>query len=463
MKKYFILLAMASLLFFVACEDRSDLTAPSAPNTGSADFTRFVSIGNSLTAGTQSGSLFESSQVYSYGKIIADQVGTSYEQPIISEPGIPGKLELHDMTPTILPNPGMGAPTNLNYAAPYNNLGVPGAILWDLTDETDFTAKSIARENPFFEIVLRNQALGKSIVEQALNLQPTFINLWIGNNDVLGYATSGGSSGTDITGLLPTNTNVFAFIYNAVATALTDTTGARKIAAANIPDVQNISYFTTIGPKIAAVLKDVMAVNPAVVGLFYQKNGEAVASSFATPDELIAGDVLLTLVASPYASLVGTPTGKFYREVMGGFIPPGIDTTQAFGLHPQNPWPHPYTLDPIELALVIEHTEAFNATIQAAVNANSDTWVLVDINEFFAEVKAAELATGGMIIDGINFNTGFILGNSFSLDGVHPTTQGYGVIANEFISAINSKFNAAIPRINVSTLPGSIGLGKVAL
>jgi len=454
---------MASLLFFVACEDRSELTAPSAPNTGSADFTRFVSIGNSLTAGYQSGSLYESSQVFSFGKIIADQVGVSYEQPIISEPGIPGKLELHDLSPTILPNPGLGAPTNLSYEAPYNNLGIPGAILWDLTDETDFTEKSNARENPYFEIVLRNQALGKSIVEQALNLQPTFINLWIGNNDVLGYATSGGTSGTDLTGLLPSNPNVFAFLYNAVAIALTDTTGLRKIAAANIPDVQNIPYFTTIGPKIADALIDVMEANPAVVGLFYQQNGEAVASAFATPEQLIAGDVLLTLVASSYASLVGTPTGKFYREELDGVIPPGIDTTQAFGLHPQNPWPHPYILDADEIMITKDATTSFNDIIANTVNANSETWVLVDINEFFADVKAAELATGGMIIDGINFNTSFILGNTFSLDGVHLTTQGYGVIANEFISAINSKFGASIRTINVSTLPGSIALGKVAL
>ena len=172
MKKLITLFAMASLLFFVACEDRSDLTAPSAPNTGDADFTRIVSIGNSLTAGYQSGSLFESSQVYSFGKIIADQVGSSYEQPIISEPGIPGKLELHDLSPTISPNPGMGSPTNSNYEAPYNNLGVPGAILYDLTDTTDFATKVVERANPFFGVVLRDQQFGKSIIEQALNLNP---------------------------------------------------------------------------------------------------------------------------------------------------------------------------------------------------------------------------------------------------------------------------------------------------
>ena len=451
-KNIYILLAMASLLFFVACEDRSDLTAPSAPNTGSADLTRFVSIGNSLTAGYQNGSLYESSQVYSFGKIIADQVGVSYEQPLISEPGIPGKLELHDLSPTILPNPGNGEPTNLNYEAPYNNLGVPGALVADLLDETDISARS----NPYFQLVMRNQAaFGSSIIKQALALNPTFINLWIGNNDVLGYATSGGVSQTTLQPIAPTDPSDFQDSYDSIAVSITDST--RKIAAANIPDVQNIPFFTTIGPKIADGIMDAMAVNPAVVGLFYQQNGELIASSFATPEELIAGDILLTLVSSPYASLVGTPTGKFYMDNIG-FVPPAIDTTQAFGLHPQNPWPNIFTLDEAEIIIAQDATTAYNSTIQATVNANSDTWILLDMNTFFDEVAA-----GGMVIDGIQFTTDFIVGNTFSLDGVHPTTQAYGVIANEFISEINRYFGASIPKINVSTLPGSVPLGKVSL
>ena len=41
---------------------------------------------------------------------------------------------------------------------------------------------------------------------------------------------------------------------------------------------------------------------------------------------------------------------------------------------------------------------------------------------------------------------------------MHPTTQGYGIVANEFIKVINDKYDAAIPEINVSTLPGSLPL-----
>ena len=68
-----------------------------------------------------------------------------------------------------------------------------------------------------------------------------------------------------------------------------------------------------------------------------------------------------------------------------------------------------------------------------------------------------------MIIDGLKFTTAFLAGNLFSLDGVHPTTQGYGIVANYFIDVINQKYDASIPTINVSTLPGSITLTDNAM
>jgi len=419
MKKIILLLAMSTLLF-VACEDRSDLTAPSLPNTGDADFSRFVTIGNSLTAGYQSGSLFESSQVYSIGKIIADQVGTTFEQPIISEPGIPGKLELHDLTPTILANTQMGEATNLNYAAPYNNLGVPGAILYDLIDETDLTAKYASRQNPYFQIVMRNQsAFGASIIKQTLALQPTFVNLWIGNNDVLGYATTGGTKGTDpATGTLPTDVPTFTFLYNQVANVLTDTTGLRKIAVANIPDVENIPFFTTIGPKLAASL-EAMGV-PAMVYQTHSSPGYGIA----TTANLKNGDVLLTLTGSAATAYLGDRSGAFYSAT-GIPVPAGVVTDSAFGFSPYNPWPDMFTLDPSEIVIAQTATSGFNNVISSVVSANSTTWVLVDINSFFDNVAA-----NGLIINGIYFTTSFILGNTFSLDGVHPTTRGYAVIAN---------------------------------
>ncbi len=59
-------------------------------------------------------------------------------------------------------------------------------------------------------------------------------------------------------------------------------------------------------------------------------------------------------------------------------------------------------------------------------------------------------------VNGVIFNANYVSGNFFSLDGIHPTSQGYGIIANEFITAINSKYGSSIPAVDVSTIPGSL-------
>ncbi|MCF8435336.1 MAG: hypothetical protein K9G57_00700 [Ignavibacteriales bacterium] len=454
------LLLAVTLLFFVACEDRTELTEPGAPASGNADFARFVSIGNSLTAGYQNGSVYQSGQDYSFGTLIAKQIKTTYAQALISDPGIPNRLQIKDLTVvngevvgvSLGANPDLGTPLNSDYNQPFNNLGIPGAILYDIADTSDFAAKSVARNNPFFSIVLRSKELGKSILQQALIQSPTLMTLWIGNNDVLGYATSGGTSGTDATGTLPTDKNVFAFLYNQLVTAL-DATG-RNIVVGNIPDVKSIPFFRTVGPQLGVGIQAAQTANPAILGLFYQKTGETVASSFATPATLISGGVLITLTGSTYAGLVGVPSGKYYRDY--GLTPgPGIDTTQVFGLHPQNPWPNRFILDANEMAVVDDHTTYFNNTIASLV-ASKSNFALADMNSFFNQV-----ASNGYTSDGISFTTEFLSGGLFSLDGVHPTSQGSAVLANKFIEVINSKFGASIPYVNVASVPSSIPLAKI--
>jgi hypothetical protein len=158
MKKIIIALGLLSIiaLAIIGCEDYNDLNAPEL-NLGSADFTRFVSVGNSLTMGEQSSSVFESAQMYSFGNIIAQQVGATYAQATFSEPGTPGRLEIASLSPfSTYTNPGQGTPTNLTYPAPYNNLGIKGAFLYDVLNarsaNTCYTA-NFGVPNPLFDAV----------------------------------------------------------------------------------------------------------------------------------------------------------------------------------------------------------------------------------------------------------------------------------------------------------------------
>ena len=251
---------LLSALFVISCDDYTELDAPVQNGTsGEANFSRFVSLGNSITAGYQSGTIYESGQMYAYGNLIAKQVGVDFQTPYVSDPGLGGRMEVQSLSPfTIKYNTSSGSLLNSSYPAPYNNLGVPGALTYDIlfaTNSTNCASALFANTpNPYFDVILRNSVLNKgSQLQQALSLAPTFVTLWIGNNDVLGYATSGGTSPS-----APTSVALFNQLFGGIMQGLkqyTDQTGA-KVVVANIPSVSAIPFFTTVGP--------VLATNPAL-------------------------------------------------------------------------------------------------------------------------------------------------------------------------------------------------------
>ncbi len=444
--KLFSAFLIVALFLFAGCEDWTDLTPPKAPNTGDASFASFVAIGNSLTAGYQNGALYESGQKYSFVSMIAKQAGVStFEQPLISDPGLGGRLEVKSLDPfVVVENETQGQPLNLEYNKPYNNLGVPGAWLVNMIQTKSTATDPLQLNNPFFDIILRG--IGTPI-QQAKILHATLVTFWAGNNDILGHASMGGT--------VPYNDpNTFAFLYSMAIDSLA-ALGA-NVVVANIPSVTATPYFMTVGPSVGMAIRDAMRAGLAY-GVFYQKNGQhgaADLTSVADTTALWTGKVILTLAGASYAALIGQPTGKFYRDY--GIDPAvvGVDTTQPFGLSPQNPFPDVFTLDPDELANIANVIQSYNTTIATLVAAH-DNFALVDINTFFNDVAA-----NGYQTNGLTFTTKYLEGGMFGVDGVHPTNQGYAIIANQFIKTINEAFGASIPEIDVSTIPGGIILAK---
>jgi len=102
--------------------------ASAAVATGSANFTTYVALGDSLTAGFSSGSINQTYQVNRYPALIYRQAkgvstNAGFEQPLVSPPGLPGILVLRSLLPvTITPSSTTGAPINLTLPRPYNNL-----------------------------------------------------------------------------------------------------------------------------------------------------------------------------------------------------------------------------------------------------------------------------------------------------------------------------------------------------
>ncbi|MCH8326341.1 MAG: SGNH/GDSL hydrolase family protein, partial [Bacteroidetes bacterium] len=240
----------------------------------------------------------------------------------------------------------------------------------------------------------------------------------------------------------------------------------RGIVVGNIPDVSTIPFFTTIGPIIATnplINWTAIAAGHAAAGLpgtgiiYVKKTGLNIGLpfnlGFSDSASTRNGTALFTLIGQTAAGLLGDVTGIFYSSTG---VPPGVDITKPFGFHPQNPFPDAFILDPDEITIAKTAVDAFNAII--AAEAGSRNIAVVDFNTFLKNLQAG----GGISVPGIGvFSSSFITGGTFSYDGVHPSSRGYGIIANEWISVINQKFGATIPPVDLNSIPG-MPIGKLA-
>ena len=110
------------------------------------------------------------------------------------------------------------------------------------------------------------------------------------------------------------------------------------------------------------------------------------------------------------------------------------------------PMPDSLSLNESEIANITEATDAYNDIIKEVATDNN--LAFVDANKVLTQLKT------GILIDGVGYNTEFVTGGFFSLDGIHASGRGYAIIANEFIKAINVKYGAMVPLVNVNDYPG---------
>jgi lysophospholipase L1-like esterase len=121
---------------------------------------------------------------------------------------------------------------------------------------------------------------------------------------------------------------------------------------------------------------------------------------------------------------------------------PTLSWISAEGRSPATPIPDEYTLDAGEMTSVATATAVFNgtiATLVAAVNGSGTANVgLVDANDLLANDTTANQRTHFLFLLGAGLSVEQAAATTlFSLDGIHPNSHGYGVLANAFIDKIN--------------------------
>ena len=482
----------------VSCEPEFEnaVTDEGFYDAGDADFSNYVALGNSLTAGYADGALYMSGQKDSYPNIMAEQFsfvgGGDFTQPLTSDNlgglllggvQISGNRLVLSADENGNPFPATldGAPTTdvlTSEAGPFNNMGVPGAKSFHLVTPGYGSVAGVANgtANPWYARFATSES--STVLADAASLNPTFFSLWIGNNDILGYATSGGS-GVDQAGNFDPSTyggnditdpNVFAAAYSAQVDALV--AGGAKGVLLNIPDVTSIPYFTTVPTRTIPLDAATAGAVNAQFALYNGALGQLVAGGFISPEEAairainfvegvnypIMTDADLTDVT---AILIGAGLDPQTAALLGQLRQVKSDdlvvltASSVIGTTPDPsnpagivgvslPLPNSLVLSSTEQARVAAAGAAYNAIIEGLAAAN-------ELGYGDMKSALADVAANGAFYNGGVLTSTYVTGGAFSLDGVHPSPRGYAFTANTIIDVINTTYNASVPKVDIGT------------
>ena len=257
--KNFRYLALSALLvggLFSCTKDavrESDQQKPGVPEVP-VDFTKYISIGNSITFGYADGAAYKEAQESSFPSILAKSLNTDMKQALVNAGGGTGYMYLSGIDPgTGMPIIGKETPSDgltTKFLEPINNMGVPGIRA------VDMGLPGYGAANPFMGRLIDNSKLASTkyvdIVGEALS-DATFATFWLGNNDILGFASTGGAYGEMGDASSPAyrmsglpEVSIFTLNYKF----MTDLLVEKRAILANIPPIEATPFFTTVGPQV---------------------------------------------------------------------------------------------------------------------------------------------------------------------------------------------------------------------
>ncbi|UPT71814.1 MAG: G-D-S-L family lipolytic protein [Flavobacterium sp. JAD_PAG50586_2] len=471
MIKNFKWLLLVSLTLVACSSDDEAVVNPDSSDglpltAGSADFSKYVALGDSFAAGFSDNALFIEGQKGAYPNILAQQFalvgGGEFTTPLMAD-NVGGFLGSSTYFPRLYlapPTTPGGSPSPSSVALPpysqtssttfaslgstFNNMGIPGAKVTHLLA----AGYGSSAGNPYFARFASNPAT--TVLADALAQNPTFFSLWIGGNDVLGYATSGGLNPADITA-----PSTFDTAYNTLASQLA--AGGRKGVVANLPYVSTLPYFTTVPynpvPLDAATAAQLNAGYTTYNNglLFAQSNGllsaaevaqRTISFSASSTNKVVIVDEYLTNLTgfgipsyrqATSEDLIVLSARNFIGTTVGG------NPLQVNGI--SVPLADQWVLSKNEIEEVRIATDAYNQTIQTAATNN-------DLAFVDAKAIMTQLSTVGITANNFTLNSTYVTGGAFSLDGVHPSPRGYALIANEFLKSINTKYGSNIKGVS---------------
>jgi lysophospholipase L1-like esterase len=366
-------------------------------------FRRLVVVGDSLLAGFGSGGFVDHGrpgQVDSAPRFFAQRAHVALPLPRMDAPGVPPELRIVDANGNGQLDPGeVRRPGGLGFRddpdTEARNLAVPGEDVTSVFDEISprDVAGQIVAGNADGRDILKFLILGLPLragsvsqVTRARDLRPSFIMVWIGNNDALGMATRTDPSAAT---LAP---DEFGRRFQRLLDALAPL-GA-PMAVANLPDVTRIAGLRRAAGEVTSC-----------------RNGDGSVQPVAE-DALLSVDMSRSLLPVP-------PCGKVLSADEQTEVRATVGAYNA------------------AIAAAIAQTEATSGVPIAAV----------DVFSLFESIGTNGVDLDG---DGNTDLTTKYLGGIFSLDGVHPTRTANAMIANAFIAAVDARLGEGVTPVDVA-------------
>jgi hypothetical protein len=441
-RQYLYILFLLPLL--LACKPKAPTYVVDA---GTADFTKFIAIGDGHTAGYMDDGLSLDGQKNSLGAILQQQLimagAPAIEMPWMSDQNIglslnglsrlilgyktdcQGISSLSPVRVSLQGETSAFSSSAYNPSKKYSNFGVPGLRMIDMVS-TDFGNINLPQHNAFFARMSKDQfnlpgsGNYSSIQENIFDGgYPTFCSIYLGIEDVLPYARSGATqhpmspfAGFPGVGFEESLTQLCEQLYGQNVNAV----------IATIPNISDWPFFNTI-PYNGLTLD---AEKAASLNQIYNPIGISFVVG-ANP----------FMVADPNAGMFGVRPAVPGEKIL---LTAPLDSVKCNQMGSIFPFRNEFVLTTDELATIQLRIDEFNAVIRQ--KATTYGFALVETGDFYDKL------TTGFTYNGATLSAKFVSGGAFSLDGIHLNPRGNALLANEFIKAINKKFSAKIPLIN---------------
>ena len=392
------------------CRHDDLLNAPDlSNNTGLLQ--RYVSMGNSITAGFQSAGITDSTQLQSYAVVFATQAKAPFFEPLLNKPGCPAPFDINSTNPPHRLGGGGDTDCALREATPLpyvSNVAVPGVTSFGIESNTS----PFGGTNALTQFILG----GRTQVKAMMDAHPTFVSVWIGNNDVLGSLTNGSNPGDPA---LVTPEPAFEANYGPILDSI-QKVGAKAVLI-GVSDVGLIPYASS--GALYWCLYTGACTSQGIPKASFPPN--FVVSNNCAPGPTKGDSVLV-----PWT--VGVP--KISAAAAGA--PVGPATTVDCSLDNE-------VVLPSEYKTLRTAVAGYDAYISA--QAQQRGWAYVDINGLAAYKADPTKIASFPILPTPPSQPNVLFGSYYTLDGVHPSAAFHRIFTDSIISAVNRTYGTTIP------------------